>query len=320
MKKALFTFIFALSSLVLIAQPPVLLNPASAEPAAAPVNTDTLLIIALGIIIGVAILVLIIAIYALIVLRTVLINENPADRETSAKAEALKTGVWNRIFKSATGAVPVEKESTILLEHDYDGIRELDNHLPPWWKWLFYISIAFGALYLLAFHVFHIFPLSGEEYKRQVAKADTELKAKKAQSAQAIDENNVVFSNDPAIISNGKAIFIKNCVACHAADGGGGVGPNLTDKFWIHGGSIRNIFNTIKYGVPDKGMITWQSLLNPTEIRDVACYIYTLEGTKPANPKEPQGEIDERKGSTVSNSDSTTQASRVLSKDSVVSR
>jgi len=124
-----------------------------------------------------------------------------------------------------------------------------------------------------------------------MTRAQEQLTARKALMAQSIDETNVVFTNEASVINSGKAIFAKNCVPCHAVDGGGGVGPNLTDNYWIHGGRINDIFKTIKYGVPEKGMITWQTQLTPTYIRDVACYIKTLAGTTPAKPKEPQGTL-----------------------------
>ena len=255
-------------------------------------NSDTLLIAAIWIVIGVSILVLIVTIYALAVLRTILLRETSGKAaETSGAAGKSLLERINELFKGWTDAVPVEKEETVMLDHDYDGIRELDNHLPPWWKWLFYLSIVFAVVYLLAFHVFHIFPLSAEEYEQQMTRAKKELEVRKASLAASVDENSIEFTDDPSVLNAGKEIFDKNCVPCHASDGGGGVGPNLTDKYWIHGGSIHDIFRTIKYGVPEKGMITWQTQLSPVQIKDVACYVKTLEGTTPAKPKEPQGEL-----------------------------
>jgi cytochrome c oxidase cbb3-type subunit 3 len=177
------------------------------------------------------------------------------------------------------------------MDHDYDGIRELDNHLPPWWKFLFYFTIVWAGIYLLVYHVFNVLPLSGEEYDREVAQAEAAMEARQALLSESIDENTVEFTDDPVVMASGETIFKAQCAVCHAADGGGGVGPNFTDEYWIHGGSMSDIFRTIKYGVPEKGMISWQSQLPPSAMRDVSCYIFALKGTTPTNPKEPQGEI-----------------------------
>ncbi|HLF35448.1 MAG TPA: cbb3-type cytochrome c oxidase N-terminal domain-containing protein [Cyclobacteriaceae bacterium] len=288
MKKVLITFLFIFYGTISHAQTAVQ-APANQDYA---MNTDTLLLIAIWTVIAVSILVLIVAIYALKVVRSVLLREKPGFMPDSGEAVGTAgDNIWKKISKSLSKATPVEEEYKVMLEHNYDGIRELDNHLPPWWMWLFYISIGWAAVYLLLFHVFNLFPLSGEEYINQLTRAQEEMEARKVLTAESIDETNVEFSAEPAIIDNGKSIFIKLCVACHAPDGGGGVGPNLTDEYWIHGGNIRDMFKVIKYGVPEKGMISWQTQLRPAEIRDVSCFIETLKGTVPAKPKEPQGDL-----------------------------
>ncbi|MFC2125361.1 cbb3-type cytochrome c oxidase N-terminal domain-containing protein [Bacteroidota bacterium] len=254
-------------------------------------NLETLLIVVIILLIIVSILVLVVAIYTLYVLRSLLLGE----RERKAAAEGIEPeqseDFWQNISKSLTKSTPVVEEESILMDHDYDGIRELDNHLPPWWKFLFYFTIIWAGVYLLVYHVFNVLPLSGEEYDREVEQAEAALEARQALMSESIDENTVEFTDDPVILANGETIFKAQCVVCHAADGGGGVGPNFTDEYWLHGGSINSIFQTIKYGVPEKGMISWQSQLPPSAMRDVACYIYTLRGTTPANPKAPQGDI-----------------------------
>lgn len=200
--------------------------------------------------------------------------------------------LWQKVKAKLTRAVPIEKEETVLLDHDYDGIRELDNHLPPWWKWLFYSTIVWGAIYLIAFHVTHSFPLSHEEYDNEVAAAQAQLKAYRAtQPQEAIDENSLTYSADPEIIKRGQAVFSINCTPCHAKDGGGGIGPNLTDNYWLHGGELKQIFHTVTNGVVDKGMIAWGNVLAPQQIRDVSYYVMSIRGSKPANPKAPQGEL-----------------------------
>lgn len=187
-------------------------------------------------------------------------------------------------------SVPIEKEKDIMFDHDFDGIRELDNRIPPWFSFLFYGSIVFAIIYMIVFHVVGDGNVQQNEYNAEVQQAafERELLIK---SGAFINEETVTLADDAATISEGKDIFTKNCVACHANDGGGGVGPNLTDDYWIHGGGIKNIFKTIKYGVPSKGMISWQSQLDPSKMRAVASYVISLHGTKPAAPKQAEGTI-----------------------------
>jgi cytochrome c oxidase cbb3-type subunit 3 len=184
-----------------------------------------------------------------------------------------------------------EEERDVLTDHDYDGIQELDNNLPPWWKMLFNGSIAFAVIYLAYYHVFSMGPLSDEEYKQEVAEAQVKIEAYLAKKANAIDEYSVAFSDSPDDLKLGQKIFEQSCAACHGRQGEGGVGPNMTDNYWIHGGDIKDIFRTIKYGVPEKGMISWKSQLTPAQMQNVSSYIITLIGTNPANAKEPQGEL-----------------------------
>jgi cytochrome c oxidase cbb3-type subunit 3 len=205
--------------------------------------------------------------------------------------EAPEVSATSGLMQVLTDATPVEKEADILLDHDYDGIKELDNNLPPWWKWGFYISIVYAVVYLFLFHVIKVVPLSEEEYNREVAQAEIDVAAYLATAADLIDENNVTFLTDDARLASGKKIYDLNCVACHAADGGGLVGPNLTDPYWIHGGSINAVFKVIKEGVIEKGMIPWKTQLSPSQIQDVASYVLSLQGNTPANPKAPEGEL-----------------------------
>jgi len=197
-----------------------------------------------------------------------------------------------------TKTTPVETEHELLLDHEYDGIRELDSKIPPWFLWLFYLTIAFAIFYMLDYHVFNSSPLQEEEYAIQVKQAEVE-RAAIVNSGAFLNEESVTLITDPAAIDAGKQIYATNCVACHAADGGGLVGPNLTDDNWIHGGGIKNVFKTIKYGVTAKGMIAWQSQLNPKQMQDVASYVISLHGTTPANPKQPEGPIWTQSDSTA---------------------
>ncbi len=197
---------------------------------------------------------------------------------------------WKRFNKQAWQLVPMEKEKDILFDHEYDGIRELDNSLPPWWVAMFYITIAFGVAYLGYFHITGYGVNQATEYAQEMERADEAVQAYLAKQADRVDETNVVVLQEPKDLELGQTIFNTYCSACHGMLGEGGVGPNLTDNYWIHGGDITAVFKTIKYGVPEKGMIAWNTQLRPVEMQKVASYIMTLVGTTPPNPKEPQGE------------------------------
>ena len=198
---------------------------------------------------------------------------------------------WKWLDRKLTNAIPLELEATVMTDHEYDGIRELDNNLPPWWKYGFYFTILFGFVYIYNYHIAHSSPLQLQEYTAELEEADSLKKEQLKNAAASIDESNVIALADPTSLSSGKSIFIGNCANCHGQNGEGGVGPNMTDDYWIHGGGIQNIFKTIKYGVPAKGMIAWQAQLKPEAIQKVASYILTLQGTKPANGKAAQGTI-----------------------------
>lgn len=187
-------------------------------------------------------------------------------------------------------SVSVEKEETIMLEHDYDGIRELDNDLPPWWKYGFILTIIVAILYLGYYHMWGG-PTQIEEYNTAVAKAEEEKAAYLAKSGEQIDENTVTMIIDKAQLADAKVLFNNSCAACHRPDGGGSVGPNLTDDYWLHGGAIKDVFKTIKYGVKDKGMPAWDGNLSPKQMAMVSSYVKSLHGTKPAGGKAPQGDL-----------------------------
>jgi cytochrome c oxidase cbb3-type subunit 3 len=199
--------------------------------------------------------------------------------------------VESKLLLSLTDAVAVEEEESILLDHDYDGIKELDNNLPPWWKYGFYLTIVTSVIYLVHFHVLKTGDLQGKEYDNAIAQAKIEVDEFMKTSANNVDENTVKVLTEASDIASGKDLFTSNCVACHGKGGEGTVGPNLTDDYWIHGGSIQDLFKTLKYGWVEKGMKAWKDDLSPMQIAQVASYIKTLNGTNPPNPKAPQGDL-----------------------------
>jgi cytochrome c oxidase cbb3-type subunit 3 len=194
-------------------------------------------------------------------------------------------------FEIMNASVAIEKESDIMLDHNYDGIRELDNDLPPWWKYGFYLTIVFAVVYLLDHHVIGKEMLQADEYNRSIVAASIAKEEYQKKNANNVNENSVTMLTDQAEIVKGGVIYKENCFACHGKFGEGGVGPNLTDEYWLHGGSIKNIFTSIKYGWPDKGMKAWQADFSPVQIHQLASYIKTLKGSNPVNAKAPQGEL-----------------------------
>lgn len=199
---------------------------------------------------------------------------------------------WSELDKRFfTKAAPLEKEADVLLDHNYDGIRELDNALPPWWKWGFYITVILAVIYMFRFHVWHTGPTPEEEYNKEMAMAAARLENTRMTSKEMFDEKTVTMA-DAKGIADGKKIFTGTCFPCHGANGeGNAVGPNLTDKYWLHGGAIGNVFKTITIGVPEKGMQAWGKTFSPTDIKNLASFILSLQGSNPANAKAPQGDL-----------------------------
>jgi cytochrome c oxidase cbb3-type subunit 3 len=201
-----------------------------------------------------------------------------------------KPSVFLKVRQLLTKSTPIEREQEILFDHEYDGIRELDSKIPPWFTWLFYITIFFGVYYMLYYHVFDTGQLMAEEYTEEMNIAAEEKEAL-MESGAFVNEETITHLTEESALLSGKAIYDANCVACHANDGGGIVGPNLTDEYWIHGGGIKNVFKVIKYGVVEKGMISWQTQLNPNQMQEVSSYVLSMQGTTPTAPKQPEGEI-----------------------------
>lgn len=216
-----------------------------------------------------------------------------------------KETFWQRQMKRWTKAVPVEREHDVMLDHNYDGIRELDNSLPPWWVAMFYVTILFAGVYMTYYHFTDYGASSTEQYEMEMEQAEEAKKAYLASQANLVDESNAEMITAEDQLAIGEASFIAKCAACHGQLGEGGVGPNLTDQYWLHGGDIKDVFKTIKYGVPEKGMIAWQAQMGPAEMLQVASFIKTLEDTNPPNAKEPQGEIYQQAANMESDSTAT---------------
>lgn len=214
-----------------------------------------------------------------------------ADRVAESASVAETRPREKTIMDALTDAVDVENEESILMDHDYDGIKELDNNLPPWWKYGFYLTIVFAFVYLIIYHITGSAPLQAEEYRKEVKKAEAEIAAFLKNSANNVDENTVILLNKPEDMASGKSLFIGSCALCHGKLGEGGAGPNLTDDYWLHSGGIRDIFKSIKYGYPDKAMKSWKDDFTPVQIAQMVSYIKSLKGTNPPNAKGPQGDI-----------------------------
>jgi cytochrome c oxidase cbb3-type subunit 3 len=242
-------------------------------------GTDLLLILLLGLLFFIMVLVVILLVNAFAVLKQI----------TQTKPEKAPEVSWWKKFAGL--GVSLGDEKTILIDgHDYDGIQELDNRMPPWLQSLFLATVLIAIVYS-AYYFSGAGDLQIAELDKEIALADIEKKAYLEKVGSSMDENTVTQLTESAGIDQGKAIFQEKCTACHGAEAGGSVGPNLTDAYWLHGGNIKNIFKVIKYGVPEKGMISWEKQLSPTDIQKVASFVLSLKGSKPANPKEPQGEL-----------------------------
>lgn len=198
---------------------------------------------------------------------------------------------FKKLWDKLNNFKPLNEEADIDLGHNYDGIKELDNRLPPWWLYGFYCTIIFACIYLYMHHISHSAPNPIEEYQAAVVQADIAKEAYLKKSANNVDETTVKLLTDDASLTAGKTIFQSTCFACHGKAGEGGVGPNLTDDYWLHGGTIQDVFKTIKYGWADKGMKSWKDDFSPMQIAQIASYVKSLHGTNPPNAKPPQGTL-----------------------------
>jgi cytochrome c oxidase cbb3-type subunit 3 len=215
-------------------------------------------------------------------------------RAKLAEAESLtfSESEWYKKFRGFfIKTRPIEEEGEIVLNHNYDGIQELDNVLPPWWVKLFYACIVFGVVYLVRYHIVGDKDQKAE-FETEMADARLAVEEYKKTAKDLIDGNSVTLLTDGTELAKGKEIFTANCIPCHRPDAGGAIGPNLTDRYWLLGGGIKNVFNTVTNGGRDgKGMVAWKGTLKPSEIQLVASYVLSLQGSNPKDPKEPQGDL-----------------------------
>lgn len=206
-------------------------------------------------------------------------------------AEKDKPSIWTRLM----GLRPMAEEKDLMMDHEFDGIAELDNPTPAWFSVLFYGTIIFAIGYMFNYHVFNWGKSQEEEYAIELQEAEEARIAflqKPGAGGPQINENNMEQSTDKEMIQKGAALFKTVCTPCHGEHGEGGVGPNLTDEFWLHGGSAKAVFKTIKYGVPEKGMVAWEKSMNAKQISDITNYVLSLKGSNPAGAKAPQGKKD----------------------------
>lgn len=214
------------------------------------------------------------------------------EKETAIKKKA-KSSSDQTFWQKVLGLRPIEEEEDLLIDHEYDGIQELDNPTPVWFNALFYSSIVFAVVYLLVYHVFGWGMSQEEEYIAEMQAAEQQTMEYLASSGTNIDENTVELDLSTAMVTAGQEIYLQSCGVCHGNQGEGMIGPNLVDDYWIHGGDIKDVFRVVKYGVPDKGMVPWESSLTPVQIAQVSNFIISIGGTNPDNQKEPQGEKHE---------------------------
>lgn len=186
---------------------------------------------------------------------------------------------------------PLAAEKEIELDHDYDGIKELNNPIPFWFNLLFAVTIVVGVLYFLVYHVFESAPLQAKEYETELIVAEAAKQEYIKKAGNLIDENSVTQLKESKLFAGGVELYTTKCAVCHGEKGEGKVGPNLTDAYWIHGGDVQSIFKTIKYGVPSKGMVAWQNSLNGAQMQQLASYIMSMQGSNPPGAKEAQGNL-----------------------------
>jgi len=185
----------------------------------------------------------------------------------------------------------LDDEKDKLMDHEYDGIRELDNYMPTWWLWLFYVTIAIAVVYLFYYEISGWGMDQHEQYQAEVAAAQ-EMYGSPEEEAKADEQYQWTLLTQEQAVNEGEKLFLKQsqlCYTCHGKNAQGMVGPNLTDEWWLHGCSPEEIANSIKNGFPNKGMMPYGGgpKLSNEEVEKMVAYIVSLEGTEPDDPKKP---------------------------------
>lgn len=221
-----------------------------------------------------------------------LLTDEQKKQLAEAQSVSFTESKWyQNIVSKLTSSKEIEREEDIMLDHDYDGIKELNNVLPPWWVYLFYGTIIFAAVYLVRFHIIGDYT-QAEEFNKEVELAELEKSKLPKDAAEEVSYETVVVLTDATSLAKGKEIFTNACAACHKVDGGGLVGPNLTDKHWINGGGIKNVFKLISEGSKNNpSMVAWKANLSSKDIQSVASYVLSLQGSNPPGGKPAEGEI-----------------------------
>jgi cytochrome c oxidase cbb3-type subunit 3 len=220
-------------------------------------------------------------------------EENYQSARAAEEASALKKRLEPSLLNRLMGLKPLSEEKDLVMEHEFDGITELNNPTPRWFMVLFFSSILFAVVYLFNYEVFGFGQNQEQEYKSELEQAEMDKVAflsNPVNAKAAVNENSIALSKDAAVIKSGAALFANRCTPCHGEHAQGIVGPNLTDEFWLHGGTVHDVFKTIKYGVPEKGMIAWEKSLSAQQISDLTNYVLSLQGSHPAGAKAAQGE------------------------------
>lgn len=190
----------------------------------------------------------------------------------------------------------MSQDKPVEISHDYDGIEELDNDLPRWWLGIFWVTILLALFYVPYYHWLRPDKLPVNAWEKAEAERLAALATTEEENAQQEGPNLVALFDAGEWQESGKKTYDTYCVPCHAADGGGGIGPNMTDDYYIHGGTLEDLIRVVTEGVPAKGMVPWKATLKPEDIQAVAFYMRSLRGTSAANPIPPQGELVDSDG------------------------
>lgn len=186
-------------------------------------------------------------------------------------------------------AVVLEDEKELLLDHNYDGIKELDHPLPSWWTATFIGGIIFGVFYAM-YYLVADGPTLREVYEQKMAKIE---KTRQEASRDVGNFERAVYAEFKGEegLAKGQEVFQMNCQSCHAQKGRGDIGPNLTDNHWLVAeGTAPSIYDMVVHGNEENGMPAWGEILSKKEMYAVTAYVRSLHGLELEDEKEPEGE------------------------------